>query len=105
MDINSNNVIWDFVSQYSINGLIEECSLYVNTENQSEFSYYPNPIENLFKINNQSNDESIIVFDLTGKSVYESRLVKGYNIFDISAFKPGLYNVKIGAKIFKILKK
>ena len=105
MDINSNNEIWDFVSQYSINGLIEECSLYVNTENQSEFSYYPNPIENLFKINNQSNDESIIVFDLTGKSVYESRLVKGYNIFDISAFKPGLYNVKIGAKIFKILKK
>lgn len=105
MDINSNNEIWDFVSQYSINGLIEECSLYVNTENQSEFSYYPNPIENLFKINNQSNDESIVVFDLTGKSVYESRLVKGYNIFDISAFKPGLYNVKIGAKIFKILKK
>ena len=105
MDINSNNEIWDFVSQYSINGLIEECSLSVNMENQSEFSYYPNPIENLLKINNQSNEEIIIIFDLTGKSVYESRLVNGYNIFDISVFKPGLYNAKIGAKTFKILKK
>ena len=105
MDINSNNEIWDFVSQYSINGLIEECSLSVNIENQSEFSYYPNPIENLLKINNQSNVESIIIFDLTGKAVYESKLVNGYNIFDISVFKPGLYSVKIGAKIFKILKK
>ena len=105
MDINSNNEIWDFVSQYSINGLIEECSLSVNIENQSEFSYYPNPIENLLKINNQSDEESIFIFDLTGKSVYESKLVNGYNIFDISVFKPGLYSVKIGAKIFKILKK
>ena len=105
MDINSNNEIWDFVSQYSINGLIEECSLSVNIENQLEFSYYPNPIENLLKINNQSNVESIIIFDLTGKAVYESKLVNGYNIFDISVFKPGLYNVKIGAKTFKILKK
>ena len=105
MDINSNNEIWDFVSQYSINGLIEECSLSVNIENQSEFSYYPNPIENLLKINNQSDEESIFIYDLTGKSVYESKLVKGYNIFDISVFKPGLYSVKIGAKIFKILKK
>ena len=105
MDINSNNEIWDFVSQYSINGLIEECSLSVNIENQSEFSYYPNPIENLLKINNQSDEESIFIYDLTGKSVYESKLVNGYNIFDISVFKPGLYNVKIGAKTFKILKK
>ena len=105
MDINSNNEIWDFVSQYSINGLIEECSLSVNIENQSEFSYYPNPIENLLKINNQSDEESIFIFDLTGKSVYESKLVNGYNIFDISVFKPGIYNVKIGAKTFKILKK
>ena len=105
MDINSNNEIWDFVSQYSINGLIEECSLSVNIENQSEFSYYPNPIENLLKINNQSDEESIFIFDLSGKSVYESKLVNGYNIFDISVFKPGLYSVKIGAKIFKILKK
>ena len=105
MDINSNNEIWDFVSQYSINGLIEECSLSVNIENQSEFSYYPNPIENLLKINNQSDEESIFIFDLTGKTVYESKLVNGYNIFDISVFKPGLYSVKIGAKIFKILKK
>ena len=105
MDINSNNEIWDFVSQYSINGLIEECSLSVNIENQSEFSYYPNPIENLLKINNQSNNKRIFISDLTGKVIYESDLITGENVFDISVFNTGLYNVKIGLKTFKIVKK
>ena len=42
---------------------------------------------------------------LLGKSIYKSNLIIGENIFDISVFKPGLYNVRIGVKTFKILKK
>ena len=105
MDINSNNEIWDFVSQYSINGLIEECSLSVNIENQSEFSYYPNPIDSYLNINNQSKNKSIIIFDINSKSIFESELIIGNNILDISDLQPGIYGVKIGLKTFKILKK
>ena len=105
MDINSNNEIWDFVSQYSINGLIEECSLSVNIENQSEFSYYPNPIDSYLNINNQSKNKSIIIFDINSKSIFESELIIGNNILDISDLQPGIYGVMIGLKTFKILKK
>ena len=106
MDINSDDEIWDFVSKYSINGLIEDCSLSVtNNELYSDFSYYPNPIDSYLNINNQLKNESIIIFDLNSKSIFESELVIGNNTLDISGLQSGIYSVKIGLKTFKILKK
>jgi len=106
MDINSDNEIWDFVSKYSINGLIEDCSLSViNNEVYTDFSYYPNPIDSYLYINNQSENESIIIFDINSKSIFESELIIGNNTLDISKLQSGVYSVKIGLKTFKILKK
>ena len=105
MDINSNNEIWDFVSQYSLDGLIEECSLSVNIDNKSEFKIYPNPVENYIQIINQSENRNLIISDLNGGIVFESSLINGENIFDISKLSPAIYNLKIGQMIFKILKK
>ena len=105
MDINSNNEIWDFVSQYSLEGLIEECSLSVNIDNKSEFRIYPNPVENYIQIINQSDITNFIISDLKGGVVFESTINKGENIFDISELSPAIYNLKIGQRIFKILKK
>ena len=106
MDINSNDEIWDFVSNYSINGLIEDCNLSVNNnENHNEFSYYPNPIDNYLNINNHSNYKSIVIFDMNSKFIYESDLIIGNNVLDISDLQSGIYSVLIGPKTFKILKK
>ena len=106
MDINSDNEIWDFVSNYSINGLIEDCNLSVNyNENHNEFSYYPNPIDNYLNINNHSNYKSIVIFDMNSKFIYESDLIIGNNVLDISDLQSGIYSVLIGPKTFKILKK
>ena len=106
MDINSDDEIWDFVSKYSINGLIEDCNLSVsNNVNNNEFSFYPNPIDDYLYLNNHSNYESIIIFDINSKSIYESELIIGKNVLDISALQSGIYSVKIGLKTFKILKK
>jgi len=101
----SNNEIWDFVSQYSLDGLIEECSLSVNIDNKSEFKIYPNPVENYIQIINQSENRNFIISDLKGGVVFESTLINGENIFDISELSPAIYNLKIGQMIFKILKK
>ena len=106
MDINSDDEIWDFVSNYSINGLIEDCNLSVNNnENHNEFSYYPNPIDNYLNINNHSNYKSIVIFDMNSKFIYESDLIIGNNVFDISDLQSGIYSIMIGPKTFKILKK
>ncbi len=106
MDINSDDEIWDFVSKYSINGLIEECNLSVNNnENYNQFSYHPNPIDSYLSITNHSENKRIIIFDINSKTVYESDLNLGINRFDISDLQPGMYSVKIGQNTFKIIKK
>ena len=106
MDINSDDEIWDFVSKYSINGLIEDCNLSVNNnENHNEFYFYPNPIDDYLNINNHSNYKSIIIFDINSKSIFESELIIGKNVLNISGLQSGIYSVKIGLKTFKILKK
>ena len=105
MDINSNNEIWDFVSQYSLDGLIEECSLSVNIYNKSEFKIYPNPVENYIQIINQSENRNFIISDLKAGVIFKSTIINGENIFDISELSPAIYNLKIGQMIFKILKK
>ena len=106
MDISSDDEIWNFVSNYSINGLIEQCNLSVNNnENYNQFSYHPNPINSYLSITNHSENKSIIIFDINSKSVYESDLNIGINRFDISDLQPGIYSVKIGQNTFKIIKK
>ena len=105
MDINSNNEIWDFVSQYSLDGLIEECSLSVNIDNKSEFKIHPNPVENYIQIINQSENRNFIISDLKGGVIFKSTIINGENIFDISELSPAIYILKIGQMIFKILKK
>ena len=106
MDISSDDEIWNFVSNYSINGLIEQCNLSVNNnENSNQFSYHPNPIDSYLSITNHSENKSIIIFDINSKSVFESALNIGINRFDISDLQPGIYSVKIGQNTFKIIKK
>ncbi len=106
LDISSDNEIWNFVSNYSINGLIEDCNLSLNNNvNYNQFSYYPNPIDSYLSITNHSKNKSIIIFDINSKIVYESDLNLGNNRFDISDLNTGIYSVKIGEKTFKIIKK
>ena len=76
-----------------------------NNENYNQFSYHPNPIDSYLSITNHSENKSIIIFDINSKSIYESELIIGNNVLDISALQSGIYSVKIGLKTFKILKK
>ena len=105
MDINSDAEIWNFVSNFSINGLIDDCSLNSSSIDLNGISYYPNPIDSYLSIINHSENKSIIIFDINSKSIYESELVIGNNILNISDLQSGIYNVKIGQNTFRIIKK
>ena len=105
MDINSDAEIWNFVSNFSINGLIDDCSLNSSSIDLNGISYYPNPIDSYLSIINHSENKSIIIFDINSKSIYESELVIGNNILNISDLQTGIYNVKIGQNTFRIIKK
>ncbi len=104
MDINSDNEIWDFVSKYSINGLIEDCSLSViNNEGYSDFSYYPNPANNYICIDNIKIQNRFQIIDINGKLVKENNLEKGKNIIEINDLNAGIYFIYINNKIQKFI--
>ena len=94
-----------FNSESSVKELNNRIISVINNEGYSDFSYYPNPIDSYLNINNQSKNESIIIFDINSKSIFKSELIIGNNILDVSGLQSGIYSVKIGLKTFKILKK
>lgn len=72
MDINATSRIWDFVSQFNINGLIECESISTNQQinKKNEYFIYPNPTTNELVLNSDKVYQ-IEIFDLFGNKVME----------------------------------
>jgi len=104
MDINSDSEIWNFVSNFSINGLIEECSL--NTETLIEYSLhlYPNPVVNHLTIINTNQETSLKINDIKGSLIHKFDLLSGRNIINLEDIPAGNYFLIIGNQIKKITK-
>ena len=104
MDINSDTEIWNFVSNFSINGLISDCSLNLNSTDLYGISFYPNPVENQLTINNSTNSKKLKITDITGKLVKHFDLVQGVNTINLDNIPQGNFIFSIGNKTFKIIK-
>ena len=72
MDIDATSRIWDFVSQFNINGLTECESLSTNQliNKKNEYLIYPNPTTNELALNSDKLYQ-IEIFDLSGNKVME----------------------------------
>ncbi|MDR0686869.1 MAG: T9SS type A sorting domain-containing protein [Dysgonamonadaceae bacterium] len=77
----------------------------VNIQNvpEEKISVYPNPFTDYIIINTGENN-SARIFDLSGKTVLTSTLVSGRNQITTSALQKGVYLLKVGEKIVKIVK-
>ena len=64
---------------------------------------YPNPSKGLFYIQNLSQNEIYQISDITGKIVKHGN-ASDQTAFDLSSFEDGLYFLRIGNRIFKLLK-
>ena len=104
MDINSDTEIWNFVSNFSINGLIGDCSLNLGNTDLNGISYYPNPVENQLTINNSTNSKKLKITDIKGRLVREFDLVYGINTISLVNIPQGNLFFSVGNKIFKIIK-
>ena len=104
MDINSDTEIWNFVSNFSINGLIDDCSLNLGSTNLNGISYYPNPVENQLTINNSTNSKKLKITDITGRLVHDFDLVEGINTVNLDNLPQGNFFFSVGNKTFKIIK-
>jgi len=65
----------------------------------------PNPSNGLFKIENLQNIENytVTISEISGKILNINNLING-NIIDLSDFANGVYFVKIGNRVFKVIK-
>lgn len=77
------------------------CSGISSTDNN--ISVFPNPAQDFVTIQN-AEDSDIAIFDLSGRCVINVRNYSGESI-DISALKAGMFFVKVGEEIIKLVKK
>lgn len=107
MDIDASEVIWNFVSQYDINGLI---SCGISSSNDlggfaDEIEVYPNPTNGEFSVQIELNDpKTYTILSTMGESLKSGLISTGNQTINISDFPSGLYYLKIDNSVAKIVK-
>tara|TARA_B110000967_G_C18859241_1_gene548979 strand:- start:419 stop:1324 length:906 start_codon:yes stop_codon:yes gene_type:complete len=69
-------------------------------QDSNVLSIYPNPVKNEFR---SSVTGPLSIYDLSGKLMIDTFVAQG-NTVSVSDFKPGVYFVKMGASVQKIIK-
>lgn len=107
MDIDATTEIWNFVSLFDINGLIECETLSVNEiiNPKSQLIVYPNPLSNQLIVET-SNSEILpfTIYNLQGKLALKGLIEQGVNTINITTMNPGIYFLKIKNKTIKLIK-
>ena len=108
MDIDATTEIWNFVSLFDINGLIECETLTVNEIINKKFQYlsYPNPLNNQLIIETASYETlPFTIYTLEGKLAMKGIVEPGINTINITPLISGVYLLKIKNKTVKLIKK
>jgi len=83
------------------------CSLGVETASELKQTFYPNPVKNKFYMQLLDEKNKIMVTDMLGRKIVEDE-VKAISTLDMSAFKTGVYLLKVenshGVQNIKIVK-
>ena len=83
------------------------CPLGVETSSELKQFFYPNPVKNVFYLQMLDEQNRIILTDMLGRKILEDK-VKSSHILDMSAFKTGVYLLRVensyGVQNVKIIK-
>jgi len=104
-DFNAGQAIWNFVSQYDINGLIKEPVANTIDEQLSDFNFlvYPNPSAQSLHIDNPWPVQvSYTIVNGLGQNCISGTLYQGGNIIATESLEKGFYLLKMGRQTIKI---
>lgn len=107
MDINADAVIWNFVSQYDINGLIRcvTTSLIEHSSAQENFRVYPNPMNSQLTLEMEIADEKEFrIYSIIGELVSSGRLNSNFSTIDLSSLPSNVYVLNIDNHSIKLIK-
>lgn len=109
MTIDASSEIWQFVSRYDINGIIECSTASINKNNIENFKVYPNPVKNAIHISvgTEFIGNRYAITSISGQKVSEGKIEKEESIVNIQDLSEGIYFMKLDENIhqsFKIIK-
>ena len=107
MTINSNSEIWQFVSKYDINGLIECTTTSTSESKSSQENYlvYPNPIHSQLRVEMEvAKEKEFRIYSTSGKLLLSGMLDSNINEINLSSLSPNVYVLKIDKLAFKLIK-
>lgn len=108
---NTASIYFDFNPAIITNTVNTEFVSFLNIDDfvSNELKVYPNPVKNLMNVvSNKSTVESIMVYDLLGKTILSKTVNGTSTMVDFSGLSNGIYLVRVataqGEKMFKIVK-
>ena len=109
MTIDANSEIWQFVSRYDINGIIEECTLTtaISDVNSSSdhFNVYPNPFDNQITIEaGFSSAKEFTIYNMLGETMVTGQLNSDVNSINLSSLAPNVYILNIENQSIRLIK-
>lgn len=107
MDINADAVIWNFVSQYDINGLIGCATTSLNeySSTQENYRVYPNPVNSQLKIEMEiAEEKEYRIYSTIGGLMSSGRLNSNINTIHLSSLPPNVYIFNIDNHSIKLIK-
>jgi polyhydroxybutyrate depolymerase len=107
MDINATNEIWQFVSRYDLNGIINCATSSIDeigTTNLN-FSVYPNPSNGEVTIeNNFSENKAFRIYSTLSEVVLSGQVNPGIHTVDLSNLPANIYILEIENQVIKLIK-
>jgi len=105
MDIDASLEIWNYVSNFNLEGMINCASSSTDEIDTNNFSIYPNPTNSIINIEVEMiQDLDFQLLNLTGQAVLNGSFNSNTHQVDISRLTEGVYFLKIGNEVRKILK-
>lgn len=104
MDIDSNLAIWNYVSQYNTSGKIVCTTSVENATDLSEdIQLFPNPAHDRIYVQTEQSDWQYELYTSTGKLVQKG--MNSHPHIDLSQLETGMYIIKIGEVVSRIIKR
>lgn len=107
MTIDANIEIWQFVSRYDVNGLMDCITTSINENNGQTDNYklFPNPFNDQLTIEMTFiENKEFKIFSLLGELIISGQLNAGVTTIDLSALPANIYIFKTKNQAIKLLK-
>jgi hypothetical protein len=105
MTINADEEIWQFVSRYDINGLIECSTASMDDTSKDTFRLYPNPVTSELTIQIDVSDEKEYkIYSTAGEVLLSGNLNFNSNTIDVSSLPSSIYFLKINSHVLKFVR-